>query len=195
MTRFRAAWVTQAAVGCAVAPRTRIRREWCSITASTYMRAPDRVTVSRKSQASSASAWERRKSAHVLHTRSGAGSMPASLRISHTVEAATFTPRTSSSPCTRRYPHPGFSRTRRSTRTRTERTVDGRPRRLGRDRAACRFLIRSRCQRSTVSGRTSSRIRRNVSGLSRCSSAASKARSGDANRTFLPPSWRSRTVS
>jgi hypothetical protein len=27
------------------------------------------------------------------------------------VEAATFTPRTSSSPCTRRYPQPGFSRT------------------------------------------------------------------------------------
>ncbi|WP_210944430.1 hypothetical protein [Streptomyces sp. MK37H] len=46
----------------------------------------------------SASAWERRKSAHVLELRSGAGSMPASLRIFQTVDAATFTPSTSSSP-------------------------------------------------------------------------------------------------
>jgi transposase len=84
----------------------------------------------------------------------------------------------SSSPCTRRYPHPGLSLTSRSTKTWMERTVGGRPRRSGRDRAACRCLIRSRCQRSTVSGRTSSRIRRSVSGLSRCSSAASSARSG-----------------
>ena len=44
----------------------------------------------------------RRKLADVLEARSGAGSMPASLRISHTVEAATFTPRTRSSPCARR---------------------------------------------------------------------------------------------
>jgi hypothetical protein len=78
-----AAWITQEAHGCAVAPRTRIRRVRCSITASTYMRAPDRVTVSRKSHASRASAWERRKPAHVLVVRSGAGSMPASLRIFH----------------------------------------------------------------------------------------------------------------
>jgi hypothetical protein len=71
---------------------------------------PDRVTVSRKSQASNASACERRKSAHVLEARSGAGSIPASLRISHTVEAATFTPSTSSSPCSRRYPQLGCVR-------------------------------------------------------------------------------------
>jgi hypothetical protein len=69
-----------------------------------------------------------------------------------------------------------------------------RPRRLGRDRAACGCLIRSRCQRSTVSGRTSSRIRCSVSGLIRCSSAASSARSGMVNRTLLPPSWRSSTA-
>jgi hypothetical protein len=53
---------------------------------------PDRVTVSKKSQASRASAWERRKSAHVVELRSGAGTIPASCRISQTVEAATFTP-------------------------------------------------------------------------------------------------------
>jgi len=37
-----------------------------------------RVTVSKKSQASMASAWERRKSAQVVEVRSGAGSIPAS---------------------------------------------------------------------------------------------------------------------
>lgn len=44
----------------------------------------------------------RRKAAHVLEVRSGAGSIPASRRISQTVEAATFTPGTSSSPWRRR---------------------------------------------------------------------------------------------
>jgi hypothetical protein len=102
MTRFLAACATQAALGCAVAPRIRARRLACSMTANTYSRAPDRVTVSKKSQASRALAWERRKSAQVLELRSGAGPIPASFRISHTVEAATFTPRTSSSPWRRR---------------------------------------------------------------------------------------------
>jgi hypothetical protein len=72
------------------------------MTANTYIRAPDKVTVSKKSHASRASAWERRKSAHVLQARSGAGSIPACCKISQTVDAATFTPRTSSSPCTLR---------------------------------------------------------------------------------------------
>jgi hypothetical protein len=45
MTRFFAVCVTQDAVGCAVAPRIRIRRLACSITANTYNRAPDKVTV------------------------------------------------------------------------------------------------------------------------------------------------------
>ena len=90
----------------------------------------------------------------MVELRSGAGSIPASCRISQTVEAATFTPSTSSSPCTRRYPHPGFSRTSRNTRIRTECTVRGRPGCRGRDRWACRRVTTSRCQRSTVSGRT-----------------------------------------
>ena len=47
------------------------------MTARTYRRAPVRVTVSKKSQASSASAWERRKLAQVVEVRSGAGSIPA----------------------------------------------------------------------------------------------------------------------
>ena len=47
------------------------------MTASTYRRAPVKVTVSKKSQASRASAWERRKLAQVVEVRSGAGSIPA----------------------------------------------------------------------------------------------------------------------
>ena len=53
----------------------------------------------------------------------------------------------------------------------------------GRDRRACRRPIESRCQRSTVSGRTSrcSLLSRSLG--SRCSSAASNARSTLVNRT------------
>jgi len=48
------------AVGCAVAPRTRTRRLLCSMTASTYRRAPLRVEVSKKSHAGPArSRWSR----------------------------------------------------------------------------------------------------------------------------------------
>lgn len=50
---------------------------------------PDKVTVSKKSQATRASAWERRKLAQVVADRPGAGSIPASFKISHTVEGAT----------------------------------------------------------------------------------------------------------
>lgn len=88
ITRFFAAWTTQDAVECAVAPRIRIRRFTCSIAANTYKRAPDRVTVSKKPHARSASARERRKPAQVLQARSGAGSMSSSFRISRTADAA-----------------------------------------------------------------------------------------------------------
>ncbi|MER5697680.1 hypothetical protein ACWDBO_50555 [Streptomyces mirabilis] len=84
------------------------------------------MTVAKQSHAGRASAWERRKTAQVLEERSGAGSTPLSVKISHSVEAATFTPRTSGSPWTRRYPRLGFSRARRNTRARTGRTVRGR---------------------------------------------------------------------
>jgi hypothetical protein len=102
MMRLRAAWVTHAAVGCGVTPRIWIRRCVCSITARTYMRVPARVTVSKKSQASRASAWERRNWVQVLDVRSGAGWVSASVRISQTVEAATFRPKTGNSPWMRR---------------------------------------------------------------------------------------------
>jgi hypothetical protein len=49
------------------------------MTAKTYRRAPVRVRVSKKSQASRALAWLRRKSAHVVLAGSGAGGMPCSL--------------------------------------------------------------------------------------------------------------------
>lgn len=52
----------------------------------------------------------------------------------------------------------------------------GRPGRLGRDRAACRLAIRSRCHRSTVSGRTSRLSLPNVRRGRRCSNAANTAR-------------------
>jgi K+:H+ antiporter subunit KhtT len=45
-----------------------------------------------------ASAWVRRNAAQLVEVRSGAGSVPASLRVSRTVDAATLIPRTSSSP-------------------------------------------------------------------------------------------------
>src|SRR5512135_2576715 len=57
-----------------------------------------------------ASAWERRNCDQGGPDRRGAGSMPAFFRISHTVDAATFTPRPASSPWILRYPHSGFSR-------------------------------------------------------------------------------------
>ena len=98
MTRFLAARTTQDAVGCAVAPRIRTWRLPYSITTKTYIRAPERVTVSKKSQDNMASAWGGRKPARVLDARSGAGSTPASCGIAHTVEAANFKPRTNSSP-------------------------------------------------------------------------------------------------
>jgi hypothetical protein len=48
MARLRAAWVTQAAVGWAVAARMRTRRVACSMTAWTYGLAPVSVEVSKK---------------------------------------------------------------------------------------------------------------------------------------------------
>jgi hypothetical protein len=68
------------------------------MTARTNWRELPEVTGSKKSQAISASAWERRKLAQVVLVRSGAGSISAWRRISQTVEAATLMPGTSSSP-------------------------------------------------------------------------------------------------
>ena len=105
-----------------------------------------------------------------------------------------MTPRTSSSPWIRRYPQVLFSEARRRTSRRIDRIVRGRPARWGRELLACRRAIRSRCQRSTVSGRTSSRSwLRTVRG-SGCSRAASQARSAGVNRTRSPCRCRSSTM-
>ncbi len=70
------AWATQEAVQWAVAPRMRIRRLVCSMTTSTYIRVPVRVTVSKKSQASRVSAWARRKAVQVVGGALGCGVDP-----------------------------------------------------------------------------------------------------------------------
>jgi hypothetical protein len=82
IARLRTACVTQPAVGFAVAPRIRTRRLACSMTARMCIRAPVKVTVSKKSAARMASACERRKVAQLSEVRSGAGSIPACLRVS-----------------------------------------------------------------------------------------------------------------
>jgi hypothetical protein len=65
ITKFRADWVTQSAVGWAVAPRMRMRRLACSMTAKTYTLAPFRVVAVKKSHARIAWAWPLRNAAHV----------------------------------------------------------------------------------------------------------------------------------
>ena len=59
--------------------------------------------------------------------RRGAGSIPASCRICHTVQAAIRWPGLMSSPCTRRWPHVGFSAAMPITSLRIAAAVDGRP--------------------------------------------------------------------
>ncbi|CAL9660706.1 hypothetical protein SUDANB126_06992 [Streptomyces sp. enrichment culture] len=135
MTRPFATCVTQDAVGCA-APRTRIRRPACSITAPARSRTPDKVIVSRKPHAGSTSARERGKSAHLLVARPGTGPVPAFPKDlpdrggghrdaqdeEFTVDAAL--PRLESSPANR------------STGSRMEHTARGIPGRSGREHAA-----------------------------------------------------------
>ena len=131
----------------------------------------------KKSQARIASTWERRNCDQGGPVRRGAGSMPAFFRISHTVNAATFTPRPASSPWILRYPHSGFSRASRRTRAVMVRRVAGRPVLPRLDLAAQRRRTMSRCQRRIVSGVTSSRKPwRRALGIT-LSRAASSARS------------------
>ena len=98
MIRLRACCVVQSPVGYSVTPRMRIRRIACPITVRTWAWVPLSMLTVKKSQARIASAWERRNCDQVGPVRRGAGSMPLVLRISHTVDAATLTPRPASSP-------------------------------------------------------------------------------------------------
>jgi hypothetical protein len=130
----------------------RMRRVACSITARTYAWVPSSRSTVKKSQARMVSAWERRNCDPVGPVRRRPGSMPLALRISHTVDAATLTPRPASSPWILRYPQRGFSRASRWTSARMLRRVAGRPVLPHADRAAQRRRTMSRCQRRIVSG-------------------------------------------
>ena len=99
----------------------------CSITARTWAWVPSTRSAVKKSHATIISAWERKNCDQVGADRRGAGSITAFLRISHTVGAATVTPRPASSPWILRYLHSGFSRASRRTGALMFRRVAGRP--------------------------------------------------------------------
>ena len=107
----------------------------------------------------------------------GAGSMPLALRISQTVDAATLTPRPASSPWILRYPQFGVLAGQPADQGLMFRRVAGRPVLPRADLAAQRRRTMSRCQRTIVSGVTSSRSPwRRAFGITP-SRAASRARS------------------
>jgi hypothetical protein len=73
------------------------------------------VAVSTVKKSVAMAAWEWRNSFQVTAERCGAGSMPWSLRICHTVDEAMVWPRPMSSPWMRRCPQVGFSFASRTT--------------------------------------------------------------------------------
>ena len=109
--------------------------------------------------------------------------MPATRRISHTVDGATVTPSLISSPWIRRCPHRGFSRARRTTRRAMLGTVGGRP---GLRRLLVSYLLPAslRCQARSVAGVTGKISVQRLRGRSRAS-AASHTRSAGSYRTRL----------
>lgn len=153
MRRVRPGCTIHCAVGCAVAPGTRMRLVACARTAKTYSRAPAGVRTSRRARAGGASARLRGKSARIVLCRSGPGGMPYSWRIFPTGQAATLMPGAAGSPWIRWCSHELSSRTGRDTGARIERTAGGRPRRFGAQGAAWLRVNRSRCRREIVSGR------------------------------------------
>jgi hypothetical protein len=156
------------------------------------------VSTVRKSHSRMLAACRRRNSAQLCSSRFGAGSIAASLRIAQTVLAATSTPRPTSSPWIRRYPHAGFSPASRTTSSRISAAVAGRPgQRCG---YVQRRATRSRCQRSSVAGVTNADLRHARRGSTRLS-AANNARSacvksGRATcRSSTRSWWRSSRIS
>ena len=125
MSRLRACWATQSAVGCAVTPRMCTRRLACSTTAKQYSLVRSTVSQWKKSHAKIPLAWARRNSAQVGPERRGDGSIPARVRIAQTVEAPTLWPMLASSPPMRRYPQSGFSPARRRISLRSGGDVGG----------------------------------------------------------------------
>lgn len=83
------------------------------------MRRSKTVSAVRKSHAMSPHACARTNVRQLSDARWGAGSMPACLRIAHTLLAASGIPRRASSTWIRRQPQVGLSRASRTTRSRT----------------------------------------------------------------------------
>jgi hypothetical protein len=81
-----------------------MRRVACSITARTYACVPSSRSTVKKSHARMASARECRNCDQASPVCRRPGSMPLALRISQTVDAATFVPSPASSPWILRYP-------------------------------------------------------------------------------------------
>ena len=98
-----------------------------------------------KSAARMPRAWTVRKCFQVGPLRRGAGLTPAACRICHTVDEAIGWPSLTSSPCTRRRPHVGFSVAMRITSLRIAAAVDGRPGR--------RRFVQSICVRPAAGAR------------------------------------------
>ena len=103
------------------------------------------------------------------------------------VPAPTRWPSPTSSPWIRRWPHPGFSRARRTTRSRTSSLIQGRPGRFG--YVQCR-ATRRRCQDISVPGVTI-RCLHSSRGRAR-TNADSTARSGHDSLGL--PTWRRSTA-
>jgi len=84
------------------------------------------VSTVKKSQASRPSAWARRNLRQDVSRPRGAGWYLRARRIRRTAASLIRWPSRVSSPCTRRYPHRGFSDASRSIRSRISRLVLGR---------------------------------------------------------------------
>jgi hypothetical protein len=78
------------------------RRVPCSMKNSMYRRRRNTVSTWKKSAAKIVFACASRNARHACPARLGAGSMPASLRICHTVDGASLCPKPASSPWMRR---------------------------------------------------------------------------------------------
>src|SRR5450432_2334775 len=84
------------------------------------------VSMVKKSPATIPVACGRRHVVHDSDERSGAGSIPACVRVAHTVDAATVMASRASFPWMRRSPHAGFSEARRVMVWRVSSVGDGR---------------------------------------------------------------------
>ena len=128
MRKLRAAWVVHSPVGLVVIPARCTRLDPISMMKRAWYRRNSAVSTHAKSVAMIAAAWDRMNSIQVGPVRSRAGSIPADLRIFHTVDAAMVWPSRVSSPWIRRYPQFGFSPASRMTSFRISGSIGGRPR-------------------------------------------------------------------